>query len=166
LLDPRETHGQQALFLKLFAKRLNRRIGRSVANISAAREAVTYSISKYRRRIDVLVTTPTLVIALENKVDAEEQDEQLSDYYEHLRRICKKDYCLVFLTPDGRSPERMPDKTTKRLRDLGRLFLLSYCRDIDEWLMDCHRSCQAENVQSFIANMRDYIEGRMQTDRR
>jgi hypothetical protein len=161
LLDPRETHGQQTLFLNLFARRLNREVGDAAGNIKVAREAVTYSILKYRRRIDVLVNSPNLVIAIENKVDAEEQEEQLHDYYGHLRQTCRKDYCLVFLTPDGRWPKSLSDKVTSQLLTIGRLFLFSYATDIHSWLTDCQRECEPENIRHFLANMLGYIETHM-----
>ncbi len=74
LLDPAEAYGQQEQFLQLFVRRLGRTHGALIRQAHVAREALTYSISKQLRRIDVLVTAPGLVIAIENKVDAGEGD--------------------------------------------------------------------------------------------
>lgn len=158
LLDPRETHGQQYLFLELFVNRLDRKNVPGLDNAIAAREAPTYSIPSYRRRVDLVVSSPNLVIALENKVDAPEGGKQLEDYYNHLRKIKPNDYCLVFLTPSGRHPTSISEKFTRELQASRKLYCLSYVVDIHKWLSDCKHRCEANNVSNFLDNIIDYIE--------
>ncbi|HEX3797904.1 MAG TPA: PD-(D/E)XK nuclease family protein [Verrucomicrobiae bacterium] len=84
LLDPKGTHGQGALFLQLFFKSLQ--IDADPQLLVAAkihRETQTYGISKFRRRIDVMIDA-AVCIAMENKVDSPDQEDQIKDYLEHL----------------------------------------------------------------------------------
>lgn len=58
--------------------------------------------------IDLVIVFPRqrLVIGIENKVDAGEQEDQISRYQETLRtRFAGFRQALVFLTPDGRTPK-------------------------------------------------------------
>jgi len=161
LLDPRGDHGQQDLFLKRFIERLGRSSEPSMDDTKVVREALTHSIDSSRRRIDILVTSEHLALAVENKVDAGEQQEQLKDYHDHVGRLCQKDqkdYCLVFLTPSGRKAESIDEDDATKLRDEHKLFELSYKRDIRLWLEECRRWCEAENIRYFLADFICYIK--------
>lgn len=162
LLDPRETHAQQTLFLNGFMTRLDRPGLPKLDEATVTREAGTFSISNYRRRIDLLIRSQKCVIAVENKIDAKEGGKQLHDYYEHLSRTCRSDYCLVFLTPNGRSPISMTAKLVSELRLRNKLYLLSYCTDIHDWLSECRKNCQADNIRHFIDNLLGYIRTHLQ----
>ena len=85
LLDPEGEHGQGDLFLRLLFKQLG--LGSS-ANLTKKatvhREASTHGIMKYRRRMDVFVDAGAL-LAIENKVDAVDQQDQVKHYLEHLQ---------------------------------------------------------------------------------
>ena len=158
LLDPRGAHGQQDLFLKLFMHRL---LGRSsepsLHEAKVIREALTHTISNYLRRVDILVATGGFALAIENKVDSGEQEDQLKAYHEHVQRLVGEDYCLVFLTPDGRKSRSVSEETATRLRCRKRLFELSYAR-IRDWLQECRRWCEAEKIRYFLADFIHYIE--------
>lgn len=158
LLNPSETHGQEDLFLRLMTRYLDLP---SIPDLSAARvqrEALTYTIDRHLRRIDILVTMTTgrLVLAIEHKINAKEGVEQLGHYYEHVKRIAPHVYCLIFLTPDGRPPQSIDAKTAKALRKSGKLKELSYC-ELLEWLLKCHKECKPEVIRRFIANLIDYL---------
>ena len=69
LLDPKGTHGQGDLFLRLLFEKLELGAGAvSTENAVVQREALTHGISNFRRRIDVLVKAGTY-LAIENKLD-------------------------------------------------------------------------------------------------
>ncbi len=87
LLDPRGAHGQQDLFLKLFLDRLGRTSEPNVRDTKVVREALTNKIGSFLRRIDILVTSDRLAMAIENKVDSGEQQDQLRDYHDHIQRL-------------------------------------------------------------------------------
>jgi hypothetical protein len=158
LLNPRGVHGQQDLFLKLFIDRLERSSEPNMQDAKVVREALTHTIGSFRRRIDILVTSDHLALAVENKVDSGEQQDQLKDYHDHIQRLPQKDYCLVFLTPDRREPESIPKDTATKLRGEHLLFQLSYAKDIRQWLEECRRWCEAENIRYFLADFIHYIK--------
>ena len=157
LLNPRGVHGQRDLFLKLFVARLGRSSEPNMCDTKVVREALTHSIGSFRRRIDILVTSDHLALAVEHKVDAGEQHDQMKDYHDHIKKLPQNDYCLVFLTPDGREPESIPKDTATRLRGEHKLFKLSYAKDIRLWVEECRRSCEAENIRYFLADFIHYI---------
>jgi hypothetical protein len=158
LLNPRGVHGQQDLFLKLFIDRLGRSSEPNMHDTKVVREAPTHAIGRFRRRIDILVTSDHLALAVENKVDAGEQQDQMKDYHDHIQRLPQTDYCLVFLTRDGREPESIPTDTATKLRGEHLLFELSYEKDIRQWLEECRRGCEAENIRYFLADFIHYIK--------
>src|SRR5260370_18889236 len=161
LLDPRGAHGQQDLFLKLFIDRLCRSSERNMENTKVVREALTHAIGSFLRRIDILITSNHVTLAVENKVDAGEQPDQLKDYHDHIQKLPHKDYCLVFLTRDGREPESIPKDVATKLRDEHKLFELSYEKDIRQWLEEYPPWCEAENIRYFLADFIYYINTRL-----
>src|SRR5205823_11569879 len=80
LLEPNGTHGQGELFLRLLCEQLGPRCTIKLSKSpTVQREAPTFGILKFRRRIDILVDTDDL-IAIENKVNSPEQADQVKDY--------------------------------------------------------------------------------------
>ncbi|MCZ7832862.1 PD-(D/E)XK nuclease family protein [Atlantibacter hermannii] len=84
LLSPDETHGQSALFLKAFISLVEKNGHDSPVIISGERYheiRVDYEvIIENGRKIDLLLTSPMGMIAIENKPWAADQENQLRDY--------------------------------------------------------------------------------------
>ena len=159
LLDPNGSHGQGGIFLALLLKKLGFR-SETASRIKATvqREAPTFGIKKYRRRMDVLVEAKRRLIAIENKVDAMEQTDQVKDYLDHLRR-CRRSgqSALIYLTPDARPPESLSASAIDRHRQRGELYLWSYQKDLLPWLDGCWHLCEAEKIRSFLSDFMHYI---------
>lgn len=165
LLSPNGTHGQADLFLSLFLKQIGLTLStKGISSMIVQREAPTHGIAKYRRRIDVLLEGE-MTIAIENKVDALEQAEQVKDYLDHLA-YCTHNrggrYTLIYLTPDGRRPESVDVTTAKAAQAAGRLLCWSYRRELRKWLEACHRECAARKIQEFLSDFMGYNEAKMQ----
>ena len=95
LFDPKGSHGQGPLFLNALLVKLGLpRVG--VRDfISVGREVLT----QQRRRIDLVIETPAVLLGIENKPWAGQQCNQLSDYLRDLKaRAGKKRSVLVFLS--------------------------------------------------------------------
>jgi hypothetical protein len=95
LFDPRGTHGQGPLFLNELLLTLSLpRVGvRDLVTVQ--REALTQK----RRRIDLVIETPKVLLGIENKPWAKQLPDQLSDYRAELNsRAGKKLPTLVFLS--------------------------------------------------------------------
>jgi PD-(D/E)XK nuclease superfamily len=106
LLDPQGLHDQEDLFLSAFL----RDVIREQAELSdLTKSEVRTEVPIWSGQLDVLVILPDgQMVALENKVDADEGDAQLERYRKwlHSRPQSKsgRPHHLVFLTPEGRLP--------------------------------------------------------------
>ena len=112
LLDPAGSHGQRALFLKLFLRELGLTDAEFAPGDQGAWRIKTEVTLNHGGRIDILVEGPGWVIGIENKVGAEESWGQLTGYAQALsKRAASRSArssdtrsALVFLTPRGREP--------------------------------------------------------------
>jgi hypothetical protein len=167
LLDPDGPHGQGDLFLRLLFKKLDLNPDPLlVKNAKVQREAPTYGIQKYRRRMDILVEAGVL-LAIENKVDSIEQQDQIKDYLDHLRRIARDrgiNSALIYLTPYGRKPESLAPSLTKDILRSGSLYCWSYQVDLRTWLESCRRKCKAIRMQDFLSDFIGYIESNIKQE--
>lgn len=152
LLDPNGSHGQGDLFLQLLFKQLGLDTPAQLTKgATVQREAITHGIHKYQRRMDVFVEAGVL-LAIENKVGAPEQENQVKDYLDHLRyctRQSEKKSFLIYLTPDGRPPKSTGTTSYAELR------CWSYTKELSVWLEACIQQCTARRIQVFL---RDFIE--------
>lgn len=158
LLDPRSSHGQGALFLeKLMSRLCSARIPNS-SNPVVARESLTYAISNHRRRIDIQVTFPDFVFAIETKKFTGEGWNQIADYCEHLEMVSGNRFCLVFLTRTGEEAGSIDPKKARTLIGNGKLALCSWEADIPAWLRECAAVCEAPKIKHFLEDFVDYIQ--------
>jgi len=100
-IDPNETHGQGNVFLKSFLE-LNKIQADLCLLDSTKIEVITERIIENDRRIDLYIDFDNgkYVIAIENKLGAEDQAYQLFDYDIHLHNYAKQ-YKLVYLNKFG-----------------------------------------------------------------
>jgi hypothetical protein len=167
LVNPKGVHGQGDLFLQLLFKQLG--LGsdaRLTKHATVQREAPTYGILKYRRRIDVLVEAGVL-LAIENKVDSLEQPEQVKDYMEHLHqctRTSPRRNILIYLTPDGRTPRSLSLTKLKQVQSGGRLYCWSYQKQLTQWLNNCRHECEAKRIRDFLSDFIAYIESALKRE--
>jgi hypothetical protein len=118
---------------------------------------------KDHRRMDVFVNAGVL-LAIENKVDSPEQQDQVSDYLIDLERRCPCppaqpiQNTLIYLTPDRRSPESLSDSELENHQKSGRLHCWSYREHLSPWLEACRRDCEAQKIRDFLSDFIAYIE--------
>jgi hypothetical protein len=168
LLDPNGNHGQGDLFLRLLFERLG--LGSdpklSTKDATVQREAPMRGTRKDHRRMDVFVKAGVL-LAIENKVDSPEQQDQVSDYLVDLERRCPFppsqpiQNTLIYLTPDRRPPELLNDSELENHQESGRLHCWSYQDDLRPWLKDCRRDCEAQKIRDFLSDFIEYIESHL-----
>ena len=164
LLDPKGIHGQGDLFLRLLFEQLDMGShANSTRNAKVQREAPTYRIKKYRRRMDVLVEAGA-ILAIENKVASPEEPDQVKDYLEHLRHCTQnnqKNSVLIYLTPERRRPDSLTPDQFNEAKSYGILRCWSYQVEIREWLENCRRNCQANKIKIFLTDFIAYIESHL-----
>lgn len=89
------------------------------------------------RRIDIFLEASSFVIVLENKVDAEDGEEQLNDYYKWAKSTFpSKRTVLCYLTLDGSDPSEnsIDKKSLEAIKNKNDFLNLSYEIDILNWI--------------------------------
>jgi len=183
LLNPEGWHGQGNEFLKLFCEAIGADFYTSALKVSVETESSTYLLKgKERRRIDLVIETKNWIIGIENKPWASDQEDQLLDYYQHLRKVSgkKKKYALVYLSGYGSIP---PDLDIKKMNghrfNEGTFVMMRYSghgfsrktkekeveinksavsNDLVFWLENCRKICVAQHVSMFLECFIDYIK--------
>ena len=163
LLEANGSHGQGSKFLDGFLKYLfnekqhNRIAELSGKQLQVKREDPTHYNENRSRRIDITVDFEDFGIGIENKPWAGEQEYQLRDYYNHLKKKYKgqgQQFCLIYLTPYGGEPESIkPEDFVQK----GELYCLSYSSDILEWIEECWQLCESDRFRWFLHDFKEYI---------
>ncbi|MBC9176161.1 PDDEXK-like family protein [Pseudoroseomonas ludipueritiae] len=163
LLRPQGSHGQGGRFLELFAAQFDLHWDAGQCRGATSRVEVVTSHLSDDRRIDVLVTSICgRAIAIENKIWAMDQQQQVTDYLRHLDlSYGAGKACLIYLTPDGREPDEssISKLDCQTRQDAGALKLVSYS-DLLPWLETCRNACRADRVARFIEEFMRHIQHR------
>ncbi len=126
LLDPNGSHGQGAVFARLFAERF--KIPTDGIESAGVRREVTISDGS---RVDILLQTDDMCIVVENKIHAKDRSNQLERYHMHARQWPR--FRVIYLTLHGEDPS---DGSLGKL-DQGDVLCISYEVDVLAWLDDC-----------------------------
>jgi hypothetical protein len=167
LLNPKDTHGQSDLFLRLMFSQLGLDAdAKHTQHATVRREAATHRILNSRRRMDILVEAGAL-LAIENKIDSVEQLDQVKDYLEHLHHCTRDGFvraALIYLSPNGRPPESINQLEIDTLTATGKLHCWSYHDQLRQWLDSCHQKCAAPRIRAFLTDLMAYIEVQYQRE--
>jgi hypothetical protein len=158
LLNPKADHAQGDLFLKLFFAEMDIDYPNHASKIEVNCEALTDKIKNSQRRIDILVTFDNhFGLAIENKPWADDQDQQLSDYAEQMKRTFGDNWCLVYLKGSGSDPSEK-SATPKQIEEWGNKYKQINFDQIVTWLIKCEAQCQAKNVRYFLSDFISYCK--------
>lgn len=164
LLNPDENHGQGDLFLREFLSDvpLEWLPESDWSRVRIGREVITSRIENWNRRIDIeiafQVANSWAAIAVENKPWAEDQDQQLSDYAQHLESMYDGRFKLIYLTPNGEEPSEAsisPEERKKRKDEnqLANASIQKWAND-NGWLERAESEVKAERVRWFVSDFR------------
>lgn len=140
LLDPKGSHGQGKVYLKLFYETLEEEFKERwlEQNVSFNLETFTDKALVYTEQsngenglIDIIIETTTHAIIIENKIHAGDQDKQLERYAQSKKN---KNILIIYLTLDGHQPSQ--NSLGERLK-VENVVLLSYAIHIIKWLKAC-----------------------------
>lgn len=135
-LDPRGSHGQGDLFLKHFLSRLlSSEPSRFAEGFDTGHATVSTEHSTEVGRFDILIEDHAgKALIIENKIYAQDQDEQLKRYERYANEKYRKgNYLLLYLTLDG-------CEASEQSGDGVDYLCISYKETISAWLEDCIRS--------------------------
>lgn len=149
LLNPKGSHEQGDDFLKLFIQQLEQKFPEKFPTIEFENPHLTVEkyIGKVNNdeggRIDIFIEDGKNAIAVENKIDAGEQHQQLKRY----SKYCEgKNYAVIYLTLDGKESKTNND---------SEYFTISYEEDIINWLELCKK--EAVNLPILREAIGQYI---------
>jgi hypothetical protein len=150
LLDPEDhefpgpQHDCGALFLNAFLNELAKGVvdhtGKTIVlqqlkNIDPTKVKVTPEFhTGCKGHIDLLIQCGRWALAIETKIDAAEQPNQIGDYADYLETVYPGHWILLYLTRDGK------EATTAKGRPYYRI---SYKNTILPWLEECSRETYA-----------------------
>lgn len=155
LLDPEGSHGQGDLFLREFVATL-----RKLASVRGEPLPMAYLPDETwcvvpekltaEGRLDIVLEAPRVVIAIENKIGAGDQPEQLHRYDRWLesQRKWGKTCALVYLTLDGH------ESPSAGKADYYRV---SYHAHIRDWIERCIRELPAARLRDLLEQYRNTI---------
>ncbi len=146
LLDPNGSHQQGSFFLESFCRTVLNLGSEELTNdeLRKARVKNEYSIHKSKRRIDIVIITPSRFIPIEVKIKAKDEERQCFDYYEESLSQNDKNAVVFYLTPDGSPPSEVSlaelSEDSKNITDKkgsGKIRCISFRDDISQFLSDC-----------------------------
>ncbi|WP_341220688.1 PD-(D/E)XK nuclease family protein [Polaribacter atrinae] len=155
LLNPKESHGQGDLFLRSFFLRL--KIDYPETDVL---EICCEKTIENKRRLDIYIRFKNYALAIENKVWAADQYNQLRDYNHYLNTNFPGAYHLIYLNPYGNSPSigSMQTAHTDKLKKEKRLKILSYTKNIIPILDSWANECEAPRVVFFINELKMHFK--------
>ncbi len=157
LLSPDETHGQSTLFLEGFLSIVEKKGHGSPVEVHRERNhkvRIDYEvIIENGRKIDLLLTSPTGMIAIENKPWAVDQENQLRDYALWLSKQ-KRPWKLIYLCNHEPGEWTLPENTPEILKQ--NILTISW-HEVVEWLNDCALYVRAGTVRIFVESFIKYI---------
>jgi CRISPR/Cas system-associated protein Cas5 (RAMP superfamily) len=129
LLDPDAGHYCEKIFLKCLINTLKKKSIHidEINNITVEREHVINEID-IDGRIDIYIEGENFIVAIENKIYAAEQKDQIDRYYKYCQRKGKP-FIVIYLTIDG--------SESSEAKNVKEYIRLSYRKDIIDWLNYC-----------------------------
>ncbi|MBV5342046.1 MAG: PD-(D/E)XK nuclease family protein [Deltaproteobacteria bacterium] len=157
LLNPKGKHGRGNLFLNLFIDNLKEEITNDKLDgyLSGNEECnffVETEKSTMDGRIDILIRSDKLLIAIENKIYAEDQPKQLERYKQYLNSF-KAENVLIYLTLYGYDPSN----ASKGILHDEDYYCISY-DFIVAWLKACLDICKITHLKTIIEQYIQCVE--------
>ncbi|MDR0517445.1 MAG: PD-(D/E)XK nuclease family protein [Fibromonadaceae bacterium] len=134
--DPKGSHGKGDLFLRLFFEKFLPEA--TINDFSKCRVYKEYSAGDLGR-LDIYIDCQNLGVAIENKIYASDQNEQLIRYDKFLKIKFNENRYIIYLTLDGKEASKQSSEGVKYKT-------LSYKGDIQKWL----ELCKKESVDNPI----------------
>jgi len=158
LLNPKGSHGQKDVFLKLFVKSFcfkGVEIDTGSCNVEIEKHVGFINDDRTEGgRIDIFISdNRNNHIIIENKIYAGDQYNQLVRYHQHSEHAN-----ILYLTLDGGEPNK---NSYGILKDGEHFRCISYKNNIIEWLEECRKECAVlpiirESITQYI-NLIKYL---------
>lgn len=155
LLNPNGKHSQGRSFLFAFLRRIGLEQWCNGEAVQVNTEVLTFN----NRRFDIEIKWQDRKLVIENKPWAEDQDNQLSDYIEDLRKGNLGHWHLVYLSGTGQEPSdnSISEKELMECKRAGLITLADYENLVLPWLDDCRSFCESERFRWFLGELKLYV---------
>ena len=170
LLNPKGTHGQKTLFLEQFIRICLPNIQNNtvwqnylenLTQTEVETEATTWANRAYRRMdiyLSARINSETFGICIENKPYANDQENQLADYFLELenRKLSQKH--LVYLCEYGEPSNYSVTKDVLESWIKNQLISFVTYSQLVVWLTECKKDCQNHSVTEFLNQFIKFIQ--------
>lgn len=163
LLDPKGCHNNGSLFLSLFLDLVITDPRFIKSNINEYTVAVEKSFEF--GRMDIILENEKLssCIIIENKINAEDQDEQLARYYQYAMNLKYTNIKILYLNLWGTSPSSNSLSFNGISLPENVLEIISYKENIIAWLEKCllvvlDKSFIRENIRQYIDLLKELTD--------
>lgn len=164
LLNPNGTHGQGSVFLQaFFAHMIDKKdlvFGFENCEVRTEHQA------NDKRRIDIVLRFDDLIIGIENKPWAGDQNEQLSAYATYLEvqaNAVDKKWLFIYICDRDPSPESLSPVLRKQYKDSGNFIQCSFAQ-LAVWLQECSTKAKALQVRVFIEELHKFVRVRVKRE--
>ncbi len=154
LLNPKGSHNQGVLYCNIFFKEILGMDNFIVQEAERERNTTDGFIDVY---VQGEKKHKPFVAIIENKVNAKDGEKQLEKYYNYLiknKGLKEEQFVILYLTLQGNSPT-IPFSISKKLYEKlivnNNLQLISYHKDISNWLKNCISVTQPSSVKEVLA---------------
>lgn len=162
-LDPNASHHQGEVYLRAFLQNLDSTCKLQLCkNFKSFLQIRTEKPTTTKRRIDIYLTylatdNQTHCIAIENKIWAQDQFEQLKDYTAFLKSTHDENYNLIYLSPYGHNPSEDSIPKEERIAN-SKIKILDHSKGttgiIDQWIM----ITKPQPIRTFLEQLKNYLE--------
>ena len=139
LLNPNGIHSQGGLFLKYFIEIINKKASQPLIidiNKASVRNEYMTSIGRF---IDIVIMDENIFIPIEVKIDAGDQEKQVTHYAKFSKLKNKnKNIPVIYITKEGMPPSNANE---------GEYITISHKHDIINWLNKCLRYTDEKKIQ-------------------
>lgn len=153
-LNPIETHEHGDVYLRYFLKKFELEFFQFNEN-DEVNVQCEYNTDN-GRRIDIIIYKNNFeqAIAIENKIyiDSADQQNQVNDYLDFLSRKTKDNYCLIYLSPLGKTVSNISMSPEERENYINekKLKILTYEEQMIDCLYEFGNLTQNNRVKSFL----------------
>ena len=180
LLNPEKSHGQGTLFLQTLLSLERLKNTQHWPNLDRSQIFVDVErVITANRRIDISVhiigtDEETYCLAIENKPYASDQENQIKDYLEYLRKEYCERFLLIYTSPTGEGPLEWSIHKTELDEWKDRFAIMSYHRGQEEqadkfktfriphsladWLRECRKNCEADRLRWFLRDAETFCQ--------
>jgi PD-(D/E)XK nuclease superfamily len=152
-LDPLERHHQGDLYLKLFIEHFD--LDFTYSNVKEIK-VETERVIDFNRRIDVFISYKETdkLIAIENKIRSatKDQENQIADYINYLKRLNNDNFHLLYLAPKEKilSDKSISAEESKLYTDDNKLILINYEDGIVDLIHKFAIHSENDRVRAFL----------------